>query len=57
MRTEVAQRLRVTFGVEEPMSYASVLDMGRVWERIIGGLDGQPGVDPEPSTAGNGLKR
>ncbi|MHB1296330.1 MAG: TIGR03936 family radical SAM-associated protein [Anaerolineae bacterium] len=35
MRTEVAQRLRVTFGVEEPMSYASVLDMGRVWERML----------------------
>ncbi|MHB0857027.1 MAG: TIGR03936 family radical SAM-associated protein [Anaerolineae bacterium] len=35
MRTEVAQRLRVTFGVEEPLSYASVLDMGRVWERLL----------------------
>lgn len=35
MRTAVAQRLRVVFGVEEPMSYASVLDMGRVWERLL----------------------
>lgn len=35
MRTEVVQRLRVTFGVDGPLTYASVLDMGRLWERLL----------------------
>jgi radical SAM-linked protein len=35
VRTEVAQRLRVTYGVDGPLRYASVLDMGRLWERLL----------------------
>lgn len=34
MRTKVVQRLRITFGVDGPLTYASVLDMGRLWERL-----------------------
>ena len=34
MRTTVAQRVRVTFGVGGPLIYLSVLDMGRLWERL-----------------------
>ena len=29
------QRLRVTFGISGPLVYASVLDMGRLWERLL----------------------
>lgn len=35
MRTDTAQRLRLTFGVEWPVCYASVLDLGRLWERLL----------------------
>ena len=35
MRTEVAQRLRATFGVGGALVYTSVLDMGRLWERLL----------------------
>jgi radical SAM-linked protein len=35
MRTKVVQRLRVTFGVDGPLIYASVLDMARLWERLL----------------------
>lgn len=35
MRTEGVQRLRVTFGVDGPLRYISVLDMGRLWERLL----------------------
>jgi len=35
MRTEIVQRLRVTFGVDGPLRYISVLDMGRLWERLL----------------------
>jgi len=35
MRTETVQRLRVTFAVEGAWSYASVLDLGRAWERLL----------------------
>ena len=35
MRTEVVARLRVTFGVDSPLSYVSVLDFGRLWERLL----------------------
>jgi radical SAM-linked protein len=35
MRTEVVSRLRVTFGVDGPLSYVSVLDFGRLWERLL----------------------
>lgn len=35
MRTATAQRLRVTFAVEGAWSYASVLDLGRAWERLL----------------------
>jgi radical SAM-linked protein len=29
------QRLRITFAVDEPLCYVSVLDMGRQWERLL----------------------
>jgi radical SAM-linked protein len=32
---DAVQRLRVTFGVDGPLIYASVLDMGRLWERLL----------------------
>ncbi|HHX66093.1 MAG TPA: DUF2344 domain-containing protein [Chloroflexi bacterium] len=35
MRTDVVQRLRITFAVDDPLSYISVLDMGRLWERLL----------------------
>ncbi len=35
MHTTVVQRLRVTFGVSGPLIYTSVLDMGRLWERLL----------------------
>lgn len=35
MRNETVQRLRLTFGVSSPICYASVLDMGRLWERLL----------------------
>ncbi len=35
MRAEPVQRLRVTYGVDGPLRYASVLDMGRLWERLL----------------------
>jgi len=35
MQTAVQQRLRVTFGVADPLIYASVLDLGRLWERLL----------------------
>jgi len=35
MRSESVQRLRVTFGVDGPLCYISVLDMGRLWERLL----------------------
>jgi radical SAM-linked protein len=35
MRTVVVQRLRITFGVGGPLIYVSVLDMGRLWERLL----------------------
>lgn len=35
MRSETVQRLRLTFGVRSPICYASVLDMGRLWERLL----------------------
>jgi len=35
VRTDVVQRLRIKYGVEEPLIYASVLDMGRLWERLL----------------------
>lgn len=31
----VAQRVRITFGVDGPMRYLSVLDLGLVWERLL----------------------
>ena len=30
-----ASRLRVTYAVDEPLCYTSVLDMGRHWERMV----------------------
>jgi len=35
MQTDVVQRVRVTFGVHWPLCYASVLDLGRLWERLL----------------------
>jgi radical SAM-linked protein len=35
MYTDVVQRYRVTFGVSGPLIYTSVLDMGRLWERLL----------------------
>ena len=35
MRTAAVQRLRITFGVDGPLRYLSVLDMGRLWERLL----------------------
>ena len=29
------QRTRVTFGLAGPLVYASVLDLGRLWERLL----------------------
>jgi radical SAM-linked protein len=35
MRTGVEQRLRIIYGIEGALSYASVLDIGRLWERLL----------------------
>ncbi len=35
MQTLVVQRMRLTFGISEPLHYASVLDLGRLWERLL----------------------
>ncbi len=35
MFTEAVQRLRLTFSVAGPLRYLSVLDMGRLWERLL----------------------
>ncbi|NLX37787.1 MAG: DUF2344 domain-containing protein [Chloroflexi bacterium] len=35
MQTEAVQRLRITYGVDGPLRYLSVLDMGRLWERLL----------------------
>ncbi len=35
MLTMAEQRVRVTFAVRWPLQYASVLDMGRLWERLL----------------------
>ncbi|MFH1084614.1 MAG: TIGR03936 family radical SAM-associated protein [Chloroflexota bacterium] len=35
MRITVIQRVRVSFGVSGPLIYLSVLDMGRLWERLL----------------------
>ena len=42
MYTDVVQRWRVTFGVSGPLIYTSVLDMGRLWERLLVALAGAP---------------
>jgi len=34
-RTEVVSRVRLTYAVDSPLSYVSVLDMGRLWERML----------------------
>jgi radical SAM-linked protein len=33
--TTVVQRLRIRYAVEGPMRYVSVLDQGRIWERLL----------------------
>ncbi|MHB1355486.1 MAG: TIGR03936 family radical SAM-associated protein [Anaerolineae bacterium] len=35
MRTLVIQRLRIIYGIADALSYASVLDIGRLWERLL----------------------
>jgi len=35
MRSASVQRLRVIFGVDGSLRYISVLDMGRLWERLL----------------------
>jgi radical SAM-linked protein len=35
MRTMVVQRLRIIYGIANALSYASVLDIGRLWERLL----------------------
>jgi len=35
MRHQVTQRLRVTFGIHGPLIYLSVLDLGRLWIRLL----------------------
>ncbi len=35
MRSRVVQRLRVTYGVDGPLCYASLLDMLGLWERLL----------------------
>lgn len=35
MRGGAIQRLRVTFEIRGPLKYASVLDLGRLWERLF----------------------
>lgn len=35
MLTTVIQRVRVTFAISWPLQYASILDMGRLWERLL----------------------
>ena len=35
MRTMVVQRLRLIYGINGALSYASVLDIGRLWERLL----------------------
>lgn len=36
MRTDVVERVRIIYGVEWPLCYASVLDQGRLWARLLG---------------------
>ena len=35
MHTDTVQGIRITFGVEWPVCFASVLDLGRLWERLL----------------------
>lgn len=35
MLTTVVQRVRLTFSVSWPLQYVSILDMGRLWERLM----------------------
>jgi len=35
MLTSAVQRVRLTFSVGWPLQYASILDMGRLWERLL----------------------
>lgn len=35
MHTQVVQRLRVTYAIDGPLKYVSVLDLGRLWERLL----------------------
>jgi radical SAM-linked protein len=35
LRTTVVQRLRLIYGIAGALSYASVLDIGRLWERLL----------------------
>jgi len=35
MLTTAVQRVRLTFSVRWPLQYASILDMGRLWERLL----------------------
>ena len=35
MRTDVVQRLRIRYTIDSPLIYVSVLDMGRIWERLL----------------------
>jgi radical SAM-linked protein len=34
-RGQAVQRIRITYGVDGALVYASVLDMGRLWERLL----------------------
>jgi radical SAM-linked protein len=35
MYTQAVQRLRISYAVDGPLRYLSVLDMGRLWERLL----------------------
>jgi len=35
MHTQAVQRLRISYAVDGPLRYLSVLDMGRLWERLL----------------------
>lgn len=55
MQNHPIQRIRIRFSVDYPFKYASVLDMGRVWERLLR-RTGMPiaytqGFNPHPRMA------
>lgn len=50
--TDVVQRVRITYSVTEPICYISVLDMGKLWHRLLRRADMplaySQGFNPQP---------